>query len=165
MFNTVLLRTRRMLLLYKVYMAFAPFWFSMEHWWTSLMPFWFSTEDITFFLFSPVYPTSFMKSKHTTYHCMRTRRALMQFNYGSMMFHWEPEGRYLHRFCTRIAAFWFSMELCRRAITPFWLSTDNTLLLYTEHQKKHHFFRATLTKIHCFKINHIWTHVSYNMPW
>ena len=26
---------------------------------------------------------------------------------------------------------------------------------YTECQKKHHFFRATLTKIHCMKINHI----------
>ena len=27
--------------------------------------------------------------------------------------------------------------------------------LYTERQKKHHFFRSTLTKIHSIKINHI----------
>ena len=30
---------------------------------------------------------------------------------------------------------------------------------YTEHQKKHHFFRAMLTKIH-YKISHIWTLIS-----
>ena len=35
---------------------------------------------------------------------------------------------------------------------------------YTERQKKHHFFRATLTKIHRIKINHIQTHISYSSP-
>ena len=34
--------------------------------------------------------------------------------------------------------------------------------LYTERQKKHHFFRVTLTKIHDFKINNIWTQLSFN---
>ena len=29
--------------------------------------------------------------------------------------------------------------------------------LYTERQKKHHFFRKTLTKIHAIKIDNIWT--------
>ena len=33
---------------------------------------------------------------------------------------------------------------------------------YTEHQKKHHFFRMMITKIHHIKINHIWTQISFN---
>ena len=36
--------------------------------------------------------------------------------------------------------------------------------LYTERQKKHHFFRAMLTKIHHININRIWTQISYNSP-
>ena len=51
------------------------------------------------------------------------------------------------------------------------LSMVHTLLhsnvmsvLHTEHQKKHHFFRATLTKIH-IKINHIWTQITYSSPY
>ena len=36
--------------------------------------------------------------------------------------------------------------------------------LYTERQKKHHFFRATLAKIH-IKINHIWIQISYSSPY
>ena len=36
---------------------------------------------------------------------------------------------------------------------------------YSEHQKKtYHFFRATLTKIQSFKINHIWTQISCSTP-
>ena len=31
--------------------------------------------------------------------------------------------------------------------------------IYTERQKKHHFFRVTLTKIHRIKMNHIWTQI------
>ena len=33
---------------------------------------------------------------------------------------------------------------------------------YTERQKKHHFCRAMLTKIHAVKINNIWTQISFN---
>ena len=33
--------------------------------------------------------------------------------------------------------------------------------MYTERQKKHHFFRAMLIKIHRIKMNYIWTHISY----
>ena len=38
---------------------------------------------------------------------------------------------------------------------------------YTERQKKHHFFRGTLTKIYHIKIHHfnIWTQVSYSTPY
>ena len=36
--------------------------------------------------------------------------------------------------------------------------------VYTEHQKKHHFFRVALTKIHAIKINNIWTQISFNTP-
>ena len=43
--NDVLLRTRRVLSLYKVYGVIAPFCFSMEHCWIAIMPFWFSAED------------------------------------------------------------------------------------------------------------------------
>ena len=35
-------------------------------------------------------------------------------------------------------------------------------LISTERQKKHHFFRATLTKFHLIKLNHIWTQRSFN---
>ena len=36
---------------------------------------------------------------------------------------------------------------------------------YTERQKKlYHFFRTTLTKIHCIKSNNIWTQISFNTP-
>ena len=35
---------------------------------------------------------------------------------------------------------------------------------FTEHQKKHHFFRAMLTKIHPIKMNHIWIQISYSSP-
>ena len=35
---------------------------------------------------------------------------------------------------------------------------------YTERQNKHHFFRATLTKIHVIKINIIWTQINFNTP-
>ena len=38
------------------------------------------------------------------------------------------------------------------------------MYIYTEHQKKHHFFRAMLNKIHHMKINQIWTLVSYSTP-
>ena len=31
-------------------------------------------------------------------------------------------------------------------------------------KKTHHFFRATITKIHCIKINNIWTQISYSSP-
>ena len=41
----VLLRTSRVLLLYKVY-GDRAFWFSMEHRWTALTPFWLATDDI-----------------------------------------------------------------------------------------------------------------------
>ena len=37
--------------------------------------------------------------------------------------------------------------------------------LYTERQKKHHFFRATLTKIQSIKVNHILTQFSYSTPY
>ena len=37
-------------------------------------------------------------------------------------------------------------------------------LIYTERQKKHHFFGATLTKIDRIKINHNWTQISYSSP-
>ena len=37
----------------------------------------------------------------------------------------------------------------------FWCS------IYSEHQKKHYFFRATLTKICPININHIWIQISY----
>ena len=37
--------------------------------------------------------------------------------------------------------------------------------MYTERQKKHHFFRATLTKIHCIWINYIETQGSYSSPY
>ena len=30
-------------------------------------------------------------------------------------------------------------------------------IIYTEHQKKHHFFKATFTNIHHIKKDHIWT--------
>ena len=30
---------------------------------------------------------------------------------------------------------------------------------YTEHQKKHHFFRVTFTEIHCIKMIHIWSQI------
>ena len=39
-----------------------------------------------------------------------------------------------------------------------WLSNR----IYTERQKKHHFFRAMLIKIHRIKMNHIWTKISYS---
>ena len=42
------------------------------------------------------------------------------------------------------------------------IDTVKALCLYTERQKKHHFFRVTLTKIHSIKINHIWTQISFN---
>ena len=54
------LRTRRALLLYKVFrwepegrycctksMAIAPFWLSTEHLWTAITPFWVSTDDMS----------------------------------------------------------------------------------------------------------------------
>ena len=44
----------------------------------------------------------------------------------SMMFHWEPEGRYHHRLCTGIVPFWFSMQSHWIVILPFWPSTDAT---------------------------------------
>ena len=37
------------------------------------------------------------------------------------MFCWEPEGRYHHRLCTAIVAFWFSTEHPWIMIMPFWL--------------------------------------------
>ena len=38
--------------------------------------------------------------------------------------------------------------------------------IYTERQKKLiTLFRATLTKIHCIKINHIWIHISHSTPY
>ena len=40
---------------------------------------------------------------------------------------------------------------------PFFTHT-----VYTERQKKHHFFRVTPTKIHLIKMNHIWTQISYS---
>ena len=36
---------------------------------------------------------------------------------------------------------------------------------YIERQKKHHFFRATLTKIQTIKMKHIWTQFSYSNPY
>ena len=37
-------------------------------------------------------------------------------------------------------------------------------VLYWASKETYHFFRATLTKIHHIKINHIWTQISYNSP-
>ena len=31
-------------------------------------------------------------------------------------------------------------------------------------KETYHFFKATLTKIHSFKINNIWTQISFNTP-
>ena len=44
------------------------------------------------------------------------------------MFHWKPEGRYR---CTKsvvIAPFWFSTEHSWTALTPIWLSADDTVI-------------------------------------
>ena len=34
-----------------------------------------------------------------------------------------------------------------------------------KHQKKHHYFRATLAKIRTIKINHIWIQICYSSPY
>ena len=47
----------------------------------------------------------------------------------------------------------------------FKMCNHKKLFTYTEHPKKMYFSRATLTKIHCIKINHIWTHISYSYPY
>ena len=44
------------------------------------------------------------------------------------MFHWEPEGRYRHRYCTTIVPFWFSVEHVWTATMSFWHSIDNICL-------------------------------------
>ena len=38
-------------------------------------------------------------------------------------------------------------------------------LIYTEHQKKHHFFRAILTKIQRIKMTHNWAQISSTTPY
>ena len=40
-----------------------------------------------------------------------------------------------------------------------------TLYIYTERQKKHHFFRATHIIIQSISMNHNWAHISYNTPY
>ena len=45
------------------------------------------------------------------------------------MFHWEPEGCYHHRLCTAIVPIWFPMEHLWTALTPFWLSSEDTFLV------------------------------------
>ena len=47
---------------------------------------------------------------------------------------------------------------------PFTLECNDmrtSVYIYTEHQKKHHFFRMTLTKILSIKLNYIWTLISF----
>ena len=56
----------------------------------------------------------------TVYHLLRARRALSY----SMMFRWEPEGRYRWTKSMAIAPFWFSTEHCWTALMPFWFSTE-----------------------------------------
>ena len=54
---------------------------------------------------------------------------------------------------------WWFVRLCiSRAVV--WADAA----YYTERQKKHHFFRATPTKIHAIKINNICTQISFNTP-
>ena len=40
-------------------------------------------------------------------------------------------------------------------------SAAREISIYTERQKKHHFFRATLTEIHCIKTNYLNTDKLY----
>ena len=55
----------------------------------------------------------------------------------------------------RFESYWLHCSKCRILVL---------LWYYTERQKKHHFFRATLSKIHTIKINNIWTQISFNTP-
>ena len=45
------------------------------------------------------------------------------------------------------------------------LNIHEVIIRYTERQKKNHFCRSTLTKIHHIKINHILTQISYSSPY
>ena len=49
----------------------------------------------------------------------------------SLMFSWEPEGRYHCTKSSAMAPFWFSMEHCWTALTPFWLTADDIGLVVT----------------------------------
>ena len=46
-----------------------------------------------------------------------------------------------------------------------WCCIHITVELHWASKETYHFFRATLTKIHCIKINHIWTQISYSYPY
>ena len=50
---------------------------------------------------------------------------------------------------------WEIISVCKNSFSIY----------YTEPQKKHHFSRAALTKIHNIQINHIWTQISYSSPY
>ena len=58
--------------------------------------------------------------------------------------------------------------ICLSMLQSLWLRANHrhfspeAVSKYTERQKKHHFFRVTLTKIHSITINHIWTQISFN---
>ena len=55
-----------------------------------------------------------------------------------------------------IAFVWRSVRARRDKCAQMWRSMWKLCSYkYTERQKKHHFFRATLTKIHCIKINNL----------
>ena len=59
----------------------------------------------------------------------------------SMMFHWEPEGRY------HIVPFWFSMEHHWIVTMPFWLSTDDVYRKLVCGSDIHFVCKATCHKI------------------
>ena len=103
------------------------------------------------------------------YRQLRARRSLLQFKDVP----WEPEGRYCHRLCTAIAAFWFSTEHLWILLAPFWLSTDDNYRLLrgqkgintvqrcsVENQNwsaiyRHRFYKATAPFL--FSTEHLWT--------
>ena len=48
----------------------------------------------------------------------------------SKLFHWEPKGRYRCTMPTAKVPFWFSMEYLWIVVMPFWLATDDVLIVW-----------------------------------
>ena len=88
-------------------MAIAPFWFSTEHCYTTLMPFWFSMEHCY---------TTLMPFWFSMEHC-----------YTALIPFWFS----MEHCYTTLMPFWFSTEHCYTMLMPFWFSIIKLLICWS----------------------------------
>ena len=72
----------------------------------------------------------------------------------------------IHDTSRQMAAFKDSMDsYLQHELQNFGEQMPHFLPKYSKCQQKQLFFGGTVTKIHCIKINHIWTQISYSTPY